>query len=443
MSHRKNDTMMLKTILYPTPEAWPDLCRRPASDSKAMLPKVLDIMEQVKKGGDAALFSFTERYDRTKLLSLQADLSDPQYTSRPPDAALTTAIETAIANIGAFHRACAPADVRMETMPGVTCMRRAVPMERVGLYIPGGTAPLLSTLIMLAVPASLAGCRQMVLCTPPYPDGTIHPALAFLAGHFGISEVYTIGGAQAIAAMAYGTETIRPVDKIFGPGNAWVTLAKQVAQQQGVAIDMPAGPSEVLILADTTSNPRFVAADLLSQAEHGSDSMAALIVSEEAGPARDFIDRVQEEMRSQCLALPRRQMAENALANGYLALVRTDAEAMALSNQFAPEHLILAGRSCREMATRVQCAGSVFVGPYSCESAGDYASGTNHTLPTYGFAKSYSGVSVESFMNKITFQEITREGLQGLAPAIETLALTEGLQAHARAVSIRLESTHT
>jgi histidinol dehydrogenase len=405
-----------------------------------MLPQVLDIMEQVKTHGDETLYACTERYDRAKLNSLRAQLSDPCYTDWLPDEALRAAIDTAIANIETFHQACIPADVNLETMPGVRCMRRAVPISRVGLYIPGGTAPLLSTLIMLAVPATLAGCRQMVLCTPPGPNGTIHPAIAHLAIRFGISEVYTIGGAQAIAAMTYGTETIAPVDNIFGPGNAWVTLAKQMAQQYGTAIDMPAGPSEVLIIADATSNPRFVAADLLSQAEHGYDSMAALIVSDQAGPTHDFERQVQEELSTQCALLPRRKMAQNAMNNSFLAHVHSDADAMNLSNLFAPEHLILAGSRCREMAGQVTRAGSVFIGPYSCESAGDYASGTNHTLPTNGFAKSYIGVSVESFMNKITFQELSPQGLADLAPAINALAVTEGLQAHARAVSIRLEN---
>ena len=396
-----------------------------------IIPKVSSIMNQVRDEGDSAVLNYTSQFDHVELTT--AVFQVPQEIEI--DADLKAAINVAKSNIERFHQS-QPVDVRkVETMPGVTCWRKSVPINTAGLYIPGGNAPLFSTLLMLAVPARIAGCEQLVVCTPCNKNGAVDPTILYTARLMGIDTVFTVGGAQAIAAMTFGTQTIPRVDKIFGPGNQFVTAAKQLAQQYGTAIDMPAGPSEVLVIADESSHPDFIAADLLSQAEHGEDSQVVLVTTSEA-----LVAEVQNAIAAQLKSLPRRNYAEAALKNSNVIVVGSDAEAMAFSNIYAPEHLIIATGNASEMADRVINAGSVFIGKYSCESAGDYASGTNHTLPTNGAARSYSGVSVDSFVKKITFQELTQEGLELIGPTVEVMAEAEGLLAHRRAVSIRLNS---
>jgi histidinol dehydrogenase len=348
---------------------------------------------------------------------------------------LKEAIDLAKANIWKFHSGRIPEEHVIETTAGVKCWRKSVPIERVGLYIPGGSAPLFSTLLMLGIPAKIAGCREIILCTPPDKDGNVNPLILYTAGLIGITDIYTIGGAQAIAAMAYGTETIPRVYKIFGPGNQYVTKAKEMIQQDGIAIDLPAGPSEVLVIADKTANPEFIAADLLSQAEHGPDSQVVLLTDDP-----DLISTVKAETDKQLQVLPRKEIAEKALEKSKLILLSSIDECILFSNSYAPEHLIINTSDPDYVAERVTNAGSVFLGTFSCESAGDYASGPNHTLPTNGFAKSYTGVSTESFIKRISFQEISREGLLNLGPAIELMAEAESLQAHKNAVTLRLKS---
>ncbi|MGB6037093.1 MAG: histidinol dehydrogenase, partial [Cryomorphaceae bacterium] len=395
-----------------------------------------EILDEVKNGGDAAILNFTRRFDDADLDGIKIDLgADTDDLSED----LKAAINLAMGNIERFHSAQKEEPKKIETSPGVTCWRKSLPIEKVGLYVPGGTAPLLSSLMMLGVPAKIAGCREIIVCTPPNRNGSIHPAIRYIAQKLGLKVIYRMGGAQAIAAMAYGTESVPKVDKIFGPGNRFVTLAKQLVQQEGTAIDMPAGPSEVLVIADAESDAAFVAADLLSQAEHGADSQVVLTMSEERGDASDKLREILEEVESQVSALPRQEVARRALENSLAVVFKTDEEAMNFSNRYAPEHLILSTENARELAEMVQTAGSVFIGKWSCESLGDYASGTNHTLPTNGFARSYSGVSLDSFVKKVTFQEVTREGLENIGRAVELLAEAEGLQAHKNAVSLRLK----
>jgi histidinol dehydrogenase len=426
----------MKKVQYPSKQDWGGLVNRPDFENDRIKESVEAIMANVKKNGDKAVFQYTHRFDDADLDELKTDLNaDPADLSE----ALKSAIDMAMANIEKFHRSQVDTPEKVETAPGVTCWRKSLPIKNVGLYVPGGTAPLLSSLMMLGVPAKIAGCEEIVVCTPPNRDGSLHPALTYIAQKLDLKVIYRMGGAQAIAAMAYGTESVPKVDKIFGPGNRYVTLAKQLVQQEGVAIDMPAGPSEVLVIADATSEPAFVAADLLSQAEHGADSQVVLVLSEENGNTAEVLDAIESEIEKQVEELPRKEVAKSALKNSLIAVFKTDREAMDFSNFYAPEHLILATANASELAELVKTAGSVFIGKWSCESLGDYASGTNHTLPTNGFARSYSGVSVDSFVKKITFQEVTRQGIESIGRAVEILAEAEGLQAHKNAVSIRLK----
>lgn len=425
----------MKLIKYPVLSDAETLLARPDDlGVAARRAQVTEILQTVKKDGDTALRSFSAQFDGFAPEKLEVTEAEQTLASELLPEALKAAIRQAYANIRQFHAQQWEKEQRIETMPGVTCWRKSVAIGRVGLYIPGGTAPLFSTVLMLGVPAQLAGCSEIVLCTPPQKDGQVHPAVLFAAGLCGIRRIFKIGGAQAIGAMAYGTELIPKVWKIFGPGNAWVTAAKQIVSLDGVAIDLPAGPSEVCVVADSGANPVFVAADLLSQAEHGPDSQVLLISDSE-----DLIHAVEQELELQLKTLPRLDFARKSLQNSYALLVRDLQEALVWSNAYAPEHLILAVEDAASWAGQVSDAGSVFLGHYSPESAGDYASGTNHTLPTSGYARAYSGVSLDSFLKKITFQQITPEGLAQLAPTIITMAQAEGLEAHARAVECRLK----
>lgn len=403
-------------------------------DLASLESKVQDVINEVRIKGDDAVLEFTRRFDGVDLKDMRVSPSEFDESILSLDEELKDAINIAADNIAAFHRAQLPKMIRVETMPGVTCWQKAVPIERVGLYVPGGTAPLFSTVLMLGIPASVAGCRETVLCTPPGKDGKIHPAILYAASVAGISTIIKAGGAQAIAAMAYGTSTVPSVYKIFGPGNQFVTCAKQLVQQAGVAIDIPAGPSEVAVFADSTANASFVAADLLSQAEHGIDSQVLLVTTDEL-----LIEEVQRQLEFQLEVLPRSVFARKALESSRIVLVQSAEEAMDLLNEYAPEHLILACEDPFALADLVTNAGSVFLGHFSPESVGDYASGTNHTLPTNGYARAYSGVSLDSFLKKITFQQLSAEGLQEIGPVVERMAMEEGLLAHKHAVTIRLD----
>ena len=418
----------------PIKQDWEALLKRPSFDAAELLPKVQSILDTVALEGDAALFSLSETYDQVKLKALVIDATMIQAAEALVAPALKTAIQSAKVNIEIFHQAQLKKEEKIETMPGVWCWRKSVGIEKVGIYIPGGTAPLFSTVLMLGVPAKLAGCKEVVLCTPPRKDGTVDPAILYAAGLVGIQQIYTIGGAQAIAAMAYGTATVPKVFKIFGPGNQYVTAAKQLIQQQGVAIDMPAGPSEVCVYADETAVPAFVAADLLSQAEHGPDSQVLLIASN-----KNIVEQVQLEIEQQLANLPRQDFASKALGHSKAIVVASREDAIQLINAYAPEHLILSVDNALVVAEKIINAGSVFIGNYSPESVGDYASGTNHTLPTNGYAKAYSGVSVDSFVKKITFQQLTEMGLKNIAQTVIQMASGEQLEAHAQAVAIRVK----
>lgn len=422
-------------IDYPAPAQWPEVLERPGMSVENLFGTVRAILDKVKAEGDRAVLAYEEQFDHVKLSALAVTEAEMQEAESLVDEDLKAAIRLAKQNIEAFHAAQRFEGCRVETQPGVTCWQKAVPIEKVGLYIPGGTAPLFSTVLMLAVPAKIAGCGEIVLCTPPGRDGKVHPAVLFSARVAGVNRIYKAGGVQAIGAMAYGTESVPKVYKIFGPGNQYVTAAKQWVSLRDVAIDMPAGPSEVEVLADETAHPAFVAADLLSQAEHGADSQAVLITTSE-----DLRQAVVQEVERQLPLLPRREIAARALENSKLILVRDMDEAIALTNAYAPEHLIIQTADYAQAAERVVHAGSVFLGPCSTESAGDYASGTNHTLPTNGYARAYSGVSLDSFVRKMTFQEITPEGLRRIGPAIQVMAANERLDAHKNAVTVRLEN---
>ena len=425
----------MKLINVPSEDQWPDLLRRPALDTEKLFDAVRSLINKVRTEGDRALLELEERFDAVRLSSLAVTPEEMEAASRQVAEPLKAAIRLAKQNIETFHSSQRFVGKKVETMPGVTCWQKAVGIEKVGLYVPGGTAPLFSTVLMLAVPAQIAGCREIVLCTPPDQTGGVHPAILFAAQLAGVSRIYKVGGAQAIAAMAYGTESIPRVYKIFGPGNQYVTAAKQLVSLHGVAIDMPAGPSEVVVLADETAQPSFVAADLLSQAEHGVDSQVLLVT-----PSQRLQQAVKEEVEKQLAVLPRREIAACALANSRLIQVRNLDEAVRLVNAYAPEHLIIETAHYREVAEQITHAGSVFLGSLTPESAGDYASGTNHTLPTNGYARAYSGVSLDSFIRKITFQEIQAEGIQAIGPAIEEMAASEQLEAHKNAVTIRLNA---
>ncbi len=417
-------------IPFPARTEWPALLARPMQASEQIEGIVAPILRQVREQGDAALIELTQRFDKLDLnttgLAVSNDELDAAENQLSDD--LKAAIRQAYQNIRTFHEAQKQPVQKIETMPGVTCWRKSVGIDKVGLYVPGGTAPLFSTVLMLGVPAQLAGCREVVLCTP-----ATHPAVFFAAKLVGITKVFRVGGAQAIAAMAYGTETIPQVYKIFGPGNQYVTAAKMLAAKEGIAIDMPAGPSEVAVYADDSAVPAFVAADLLSQAEHGADSQVLLVST-----SKKLVSAVNLVLNSQMSRLPRRDLAAKAIQNSKAILVDTQADAIDLLNEYAAEHLILSVRDAESVADQITNAGSIFLGNYTPESAGDYASGTNHTLPTNGFARAYSGVSLDSFVKKITVQHITPDGLRVLGPVVEAMAEAESLQAHKRAVSIRL-----
>jgi histidinol dehydrogenase len=418
----------------PKKQDWEALLQRPNFEAAELLPKVQSILDAVALEGDAALMRFSATFDQVQLKTIVIDSTMIQAAEAQVAPALKSAIQSAKVNIEIFHQAQIKKEEKIETMPGVWCWRKSVGIEKVGIYIPGGTAPLFSTVLMLGIPAKLAGCKEVILCTPPRKDGTVDPAILYAAGLVGIQQIYTIGGAQAIAAMAYGTATVPKVFKIFGPGNQYVTAAKQLIQQQGVAIDMPAGPSEVCVYADETAFPSFVAADLLSQAEHGADSQVLLIASN-----RNIVDQVQIELEQQLAELPRQDFATKALGNSKAIVLALREDAIQLINDYAPEHLILSVDNALVVAEKIINAGSVFIGNYSPESVGDYASGTNHTLPTNGYAKAYSGVSVDSFVKKISFQQLTEMGLKNIAQTVIQMASGEQLEAHAQAVAIRVK----
>lgn len=425
----------MKYIEYPLADTWTELFQRPQITSSANEETVSGILREVKLHGDEALLDYAKKFDGVVLdeLSVTGDEITAAYGS--VSAELKNAMGIASDNIRKFHDACVVSGGVTETMPGIRVWRKSVAIETVGLYIPGGTAPLFSTVLMLAIPAAIAGCKRIVLCTPPGKDGKINPAILYAANECGVTEIFKAGGAQAIAAMRFGTKTVPAVSKIFGPGNSWVTMAKQLIAKDGFPIDMPAGPSELAVFADETVNPAFVAADLLSQAEHGRDSQVVLVST-----SKSVIDAVQKEIAEQLKSLLRTDIAHAALENSLAILVKSPGDAMDMLNAYAPEHLILACDRAELLSNGVINAGSVFIGQWSPESAGDYATGTNHTLPTSGNAKGWSGVSVDSFVKKITFQQLTREGLSQIAGTVETMAQAEGLQAHARAVSLRFRS---
>ena len=422
-------------VTYPDKAQWADLLKRPVMNTEDLFDTVRSVINRVKAEGDRAVLAYEEQFDKVQLASLAVSEEEWAEADSLIDEELKQAIRLAKQNIETFHAAQRFEGKKVTTSAGVTCWQKAVPIEKVGLYIPGGTAPLFSTVLMLAVPAKIAGCGEIVLCTPPGHDGKIHPAVLFAAKVAGVSRIFKAGGIQAIASMAYGTESVPRVYKIFGPGNQYVTAAKQLVSLRDVAIDMPAGPSEVEVLADETANPAFVAADLLSQAEHGVDSQAMLITTSES-----LQQAVKAEVERQLELLPRKEIASKSLANSKLIVVRSLDEAIELTNAYAPEHLIVETADYLSVAERVANAGSVFLGHLSPESAGDYASGTNHTLPTNGYAKAYSGVSLDSFIRKITFQEIQPEGIRHIGPAIEVMAANEHLDAHKNAITVRLKA---
>ncbi len=423
----------MNIIRYPERADWKEVLKRSALHTEDIRQAVTGIIDRIRQEGDRAVFACEEQFDKVKLDSLKVSEAEFEEAEKAVSTELKEAIVQAAANIRTFHAAQRFESKKVETVPGVTCWQKAVPIEKVGLYVPGGTAPLFSTVLMLATPAQIAGCKEIVLCSPPGKEGKIHPAILYAARIAGVKKVFKAGGVQAIAAMAYGTESIPKVYKIFGPGNQYVTVAKQQVSLRDVAIDMPAGPSEVAVLADETANPVYVASDLLSQAEHGADSQAILITTSEA-----LLEKVQSEVERQLAVLPRKALTEQSLKSSKLILVKDMDEAIDMVNEYAPEHLIIETRDYVETGERIINAGSVFLGPYAPESAGDYASGTNHTLPTNGYAKAYSGVSLDSFIRKITFQEITQEGIRRLGPTIQTLAANEHLDAHKNAVTVRL-----
>ncbi len=424
----------MNIIKYPARSDWKSILSRPTLNTATLRDTVLQVLGAIREKGDKAVIEYEEKFDKVKLSSLEVTEEEFAEAELLTDSKLKEAIENALENIRTFHASQKFEGKKITTTTGVTCWQKAVAIEKVGLYIPGGTAPLFSTVLMLAAPAKIAGCKEIVLCSPPNKEGKINPAILYAAKAAGVSRIFKAGGVQAIGAMAYGTESIPKVYKIFGPGNQYVMAAKQEVSLHDVAIDMPAGPSEVAVLADETANPAYVASDLLSQAEHGVDSQAILITTSE-----DMIDKVKNEVEKQLAVLPRKEITEKSLSHSKLILVNSIDEAIEMSNEYAPEHLIIETKDYMQVAERIVNAGSVFLGPYTPESAGDYASGTNHTLPTNGYAKAYSGVNLDSFMRKITFQEITREGIMNIGPTIETMAANEFLDAHKNAVSVRLK----
>ena len=425
----------MEILKYPERKDWGALLQRPALDVTALFDTVRGVIDAVKKDGDAAVKRYEKKFDQVELTCLKVSSEEMAECDDLLSDELKTAIRQAKKNIELFHASQRFAGLEVETYPGVVCRQKALPIEKVGLYIPGGTAPLFSTVLMLAVPAQIAGCSEIVLCTPPNAAGKVHPAILFAAKEAGVSQVIKAGGIQAIAAMAYGTETVSKVYKIFGPGNQYVTAAKQLVSLRDVAIDMPAGPSEVEVIADAFANPEFIASDFLSQAEHGKDSQAILLTTSE-----QLLEQVQGAISRQLDRLPRKEITSLALLHSRIILFHNMDEVMDFTNAYAPEHLIIQTENYTELAARVRNAGSVFMGPYTPESAGDYASGTNHTLPTNGYAKAYNGVNLDSFTKKITFQEITAEGIKGLGETIRVMAENESLEAHRNAVTVRLKS---
>ncbi len=424
----------MKLVINPPKKEWSDILQRPVFDAKNLMPMVQEVLNAIQEKGDQAVKDYTLSFDQVNLSSIQLNEDQINQIASTLDSHVKKAIEVAKINIEKFHQTQFQKVEKVETMPGVWCWRKSIGIEKVGMYIPGGTAPLFSTVLMLGIPASIAGCKEIILCTPPNKDGKIDAAIAYAAQLIGIKNIYTIGGVQAIGAMAFGTESVPKVYKIFGPGNQYVTAAKQLVQQYGTAIDMPAGPSEVCVWADETAIPSFVAADLLSQAEHGADSQVLLVASEEK-----IVQQIKQALDEQLLLLSRKDFAEKALANSKAIVIHETEQALALINEYAPEHLILSIQQAEMMAEKVWNAGSVFIGNYSPESVGDYASGTNHTLPTNGYAKAYSGVSVDSFVKKITFQQLTERGLTNIAQTVIDMARAESLDAHSKAVQIRVD----
>lgn len=423
----------MQVVEYPDKKDWQQLLQRPSQDFTSVKNIVESILKDVKQRGDTALKDYTKQFDKLELNDFFVS-EDEWKTADSIDDNLKAAINISIKNVRTFHEAQKQPISTIETMPGVVCWRKSVGIEKVGLYIPGGTAPLFSTLIMLGVPAVIAGCKKIIVCTPPQKNGFVHPAVLYAAKQIGIDTIYKVGGAQAIAALAYGTKTIDKVYKIFGPGNQFITYAKMLVNAEGVAIDMPAGPSEVAVLADATADADFIAADLLSQAEHGKDSQVLLVTNE-----KSFVEQTIKSIEQQLDDLPRKDIAITALKNSKAIIVNDIDEGIELLNEYAPEHLIIACDDAESIAEKITNAGSVFLGNYSPESVGDYASGTNHTLPTNGFAKAYSGVSLDSFYKKITFQKLNKQGLENIAGAVTAMAEAEGLQAHANAVNVRLK----
>lgn len=423
----------MQIIKYPEKEIWANLLTRPTARLKDIEKKVKPILKKVKKKGDKALLSYALEFDKAILTDLLVKEEEIEEAKKMISKPLKQAIAKAYKNIEKFHLAQKEKFKPISTMQGITCWRKSVAIQKVGFYIPGGTAPLFSTVLMLGIPAKIAGCEQVVMATPPNREGKIHPAILYTADLVGVSRIIKAGGAQAVGALAYGTSHTPRVYKIFGPGNQYVTAAKQLVAKQGIAIDMPAGPSEVAILADETANPSFLAADLLSQAEHGVDSQTILVTTSE-----DIIQKVAIELLDQLEKLPRKEMARISIANSRCFLMRNKEEALDLLNEYAPEHLIIATQDAAELAEKVINAGSVFLGNYTPEAVGDYASGTNHTLPTNGFARAYSGVSLDSFVKKITFQQITEEGIKNIGEVVEVMAEAEMLTAHKEAISVRL-----
>lgn len=424
----------MKVICYPAKEEWGELVKRPHLDVSELNATVKGVLNDVKNHGDSAVIRYEEKFDHAHLDSLSVSDAEMEEAESLVSLELKHALELAHHNISSFHQSQQFHGEKVETVSGVTCWQKSVAIEKVGLYIPGGTAPLFSTVLMLATPAKIAGCKEIVLCTPPNREGKVNPAILMAAKIAGVSKIFKIGGVQAIGAMAYGTESVPKVYKIFGPGNQYVMAAKQHVSLHDVAIDMPAGPSEVCVIADETSNPVFVAADLLSQAEHGVDSQVFLISTSE-----EMIEKVKDEVEKQLEQLPRKEMAAKSLDNSKLVLVKDYDEAIELSNTYAPEHLIIATRNYDELAEKVVNAGSVFLGQYACESAGDYASGTNHTLPTHGYALAYNGVNLDSYNRKITFQHLTDEGIRSIGNAVVVMAENEQLEAHANAMRVRVD----
>lgn len=425
----------MNVVRYPSRSDWNELLKRPALNVSGLYERVQAVLDNVRENGNKAVIELEEKFDGVKLESLAVSQQELDQAASKVPSELRQAIDTAALNISKFHQSQKFTSEKVETTPGVFCWQKPVAISKVGLYIPGGSAPLFSTVLMLAIPAKIAGCSEIVLCTPPGKDGSVNPAILYAAQVAGVNRFFKIGGSQAIAAMAYGTESVPKVSKIFGPGNPYVTAAKQIVSLKDVAIDMPAGPSEVEVIADSTSNPAFVAADLLSQAEHGADSQVIMLTT-----CPDVIEKVQAEVERQLALLPRMEIAGKSLQHSRLILLKDQEELVEMTNEYAPEHLIIETENYAEIAGQVVNAGSVFMGSYSPESAGDYASGTNHTLPTSGYAKAYSGVNLDSFIRKITFQEISASGLRALGPVIETMAAGESLDAHKNAVTVRLQA---